>query len=197
MPTHTYIISYSRQSSAAFARRLAIDLKNRHYTVWLDVLDIRPGVPWDAAVQQALETADSMVIILSKDSVASKNVMDEVSYMLNRGKTVIPILAENCAIPFRLDRIQYVDFRNNYEQALKDLLYTLREGPIVRETGFSHFLPAKRRPIVRYILVGVIILIVMLVLGQSICSPRSNYRPMHGGGERPAGNHPAPHGGRR
>jgi hypothetical protein len=41
----SYIISYARQPSADFARKLALDLKARGCQVWLDVLDIRAGDP--------------------------------------------------------------------------------------------------------------------------------------------------------
>jgi len=36
--------------------------------------------------------------------------MDEVSYALEKGKHVIPILIKECQIPFRLKRLQYINF---------------------------------------------------------------------------------------
>lgn len=117
-----YIISYSKLDSEAFARKLATELKQSGYPVWLDQLDIRPGISWDVAIQRALDEANTMLVILSQKAVESSNVMDEVSYGLNHGKTVIPILTEDCKIPYRLERIQYIDFRNDHDRGLEQLL---------------------------------------------------------------------------
>jgi len=66
-----------------------------------------------------------MLIILSPASVDSTNVMDEVSFALEEKKTVIPIICKDCVVPFRLRRVQYVDFRKDYARGLKELLKTL------------------------------------------------------------------------
>src|SRR5450755_1774448 len=116
-------ISYSRNDSA-FALRLAGDLKAAGASVWLDQLDIRRGDRWDQAVEDALNHCTRMLVILSPASVNSTNVMDEVSFALEEGKAVIPILFQECKVPFRLRRIQYVDFRQDYPRALQDLLLT-------------------------------------------------------------------------
>ena len=116
--------SYSREDSD-FALRLAGDLKAAGASVWLDQLDIIPGQRWDRAVEDALARCPRMLIILSPASVDSTNVMDEVSFALEEKKTVIPIICKDCVVPFRLRRVQYVDFRKDYARGLKELLKTL------------------------------------------------------------------------
>jgi hypothetical protein len=66
-----------------------------------------------------------MLVILSPASVESSNVMDEVAFALEEGKTVIPVIQDECRIPFRLRRLQHIDFSSGYEPALKDLLEVL------------------------------------------------------------------------
>lgn len=139
-------ISYSR-SNSAFALRLAGDLKAAGASVWLDQLDIRRGDRWDQAVEDALNHCTRMLVILSPASVNSTNVMDEVSFALEEGKAVIPILFQECKVPFRLRRIQYVDFRQDYLPALQDLLLTFRfrqkaeqDKSVVRDVE-SHIVP--------------------------------------------------------
>jgi hypothetical protein len=51
--------------------------------------------------------------------------MDEVSFALEERKTVIPVIHKDCIVPFRLRRVQYVDFRKDYARGLKELLKTL------------------------------------------------------------------------
>jgi len=113
--------SYARDDSQ-FALQLAKDLKSSGVSVWLDQLDIRPGQRWDKAVEHALAGCPSVLAILSPSSVSSTNVMDEVSFALEEGKVLIPILHRECKIPFRLRRLQYVDFRAEYGTGLRDLL---------------------------------------------------------------------------
>ena len=129
-PKHTlvnstsYFFSYSR-SDSEFVKRLATDLKNNGINVWLDQLDIPPGARWDAAIEQALNSAEGILIVLSNTSVASENVMDEVAYAIDQNKKVIPLLIHNCNVPYRLARLQRIDFTGNYNTALQELLTTL------------------------------------------------------------------------
>ena len=116
--------SYSREDSD-FALRLAGDLKAAGASVWLDQLDIIPGRRWDRAVEDALTNCPRMLVILSPASVNSTNVMDEVSFALEKEKAVIPILYRDCVVPFRLRRVQHVDFRQDYALGLRDLLKAL------------------------------------------------------------------------
>jgi hypothetical protein len=117
-------ISYSRHDSE-FVMRLASDLKKAGAGVWLDQLDISPGQRWDRAVEGALESSPALLVVLSASSVDSMNVMDEVSFALEKKKAVVPILMEDCPIPFRLRRIQHVDFRRDYSRGLSALLVHL------------------------------------------------------------------------
>ena len=59
-------------------------------------------------------------------STASQNVMDEVSFAIERNKRILPILYRNCDIPFRLKRLQYIDFSGDYNVARNKLLDALR-----------------------------------------------------------------------
>jgi len=120
----TAFFSYSRDDSE-FALRLAEKLKAAGASVWMDQLDIEPGMPWDREVERALANCPRMLVILSPTSVNSDNVRDEVSFALNKQKRVIPVLYRDCEIPFRLDRIHYVDFRTDHARGLRNLLRAL------------------------------------------------------------------------
>lgn len=122
--TITYFVSYSR-ANQVFALRLAEELRSNGVNLWIDQLDIPAGERWDRSVEAALETAQGLLVLLSRTSVESDNVMDEVSYALSEKKRVIPILIENCEVPFRLQRLQYIDLTISYEQGLSRLLASL------------------------------------------------------------------------
>lgn len=116
--------SYSRDDSE-FTLRLAEDLKSAGAVVWLDQRDVHPGERWDRAVEAALTSCERMLLILSPSSVNSVNVMDEVSFALEENKAIIPVLYRDCVIPFRLRRVQYIDFRKDYDRGFNQLLMTL------------------------------------------------------------------------
>ena len=136
--TQLAFFSYSRKDSE-FALRLAKDLRASGVKIWLDQLDISAGQLWDRAVEAALENSPRLLVILSPFSVESTNVMNEVNAALEDGKTVIPLLYRECRIPFRLRRVQYVDFRMDYDSGFSGLLKTFEaDQPDVPE-------PAKER----------------------------------------------------
>jgi hypothetical protein len=129
--------SYSREDSE-FALRLAKDLRASGASVWLDQLDISAGQRWDRAVEHALNNSPRLLVILSPSSVGSNNVMDEVSFALEEQKVVIPVVLHSCKIPFRLRRVQYIDFTAGYENVLVELLKTIR---VVNPKDRSHSHP--------------------------------------------------------
>lgn len=114
-------ISYSREDSD-FALRLAQDMKAAGAKIWLDQIDIHPGVPWDNAIEDALMEAPQMLLILSPSSARSDNVRNEISFALEAGKIIIPVLYMDCTVPLRLQRTQRIDFRADYAHGLASLL---------------------------------------------------------------------------
>ena len=122
--TKTIFFSYSRKDSD-FALKLGKQLREAGAIIWLDQLDINPGTNWDDSIQKALEDSDTLLVILSKTSVISRNVNDEYSYAIEEGKRVVPVLMENCNVPFRLRRLQYADFSQDYSQGINTLIETL------------------------------------------------------------------------
>jgi len=123
-PDAPTFISYSREDSE-FALRLAEDLKAAGANVWLDQTDIAPGQRWQRSVQEALQNTPRVLVILSPASVNSHYVEDEITFALEEKKTVIPVLYQECKVPFRLRPLQYVDFRSDYAYAMEIMLKTL------------------------------------------------------------------------
>jgi hypothetical protein len=121
---HTFI-SYSRVNKE-FAVKLARELKAAGFPIWLDLLDIPAGARWDDEIEKALRECGIFMTILTPAAIASENAKDEIGYAIDHGKRIIPVLLEDCEVPLRLRRFQYVDFTSmNYDQgvnAAKELL---------------------------------------------------------------------------
>ena len=126
MSLQKIFFSYSRIDGSDFALKLAIDLKKEGYDVWIDQEDIRAGTEWDLEVEKALETCDCLLYIETAKSVESNNVLDEVYYALEQKKKVIPLIVHDSKTPFRLQRIQHIDFEKKYEDGLNQLLSELK-----------------------------------------------------------------------
>ncbi len=94
--------------------------------MWLDQLDIQAGRNWDTSVHAALDRCSWVLAVLSPAFVRSKSAQDEIGLALDENKTVIPVYYQNCIVPWRLRRVQHVDFRSDYEPALGRLLSALR-----------------------------------------------------------------------
>ena len=102
-------ISYSRKDES-FARQLATLLAEAGAEIWLDVDDIPAGVKWNNAIQEGLDSADALLLVVSAASIASRNVEDEWMYFHSHNKTIIPVVLEKVNLPFQLNSIQWVDF---------------------------------------------------------------------------------------
>lgn len=123
-------ISYSRKDSA-YVYELAKQLIDVGVEIWID-RDIAPGRHWDRNIEEALNDCESMIVVLSPDSVASENVQDEWSYYLEQRKNVYPFVLRNCNIPFRLRRKQYVVSNNDVFLDASQLVDVLAGGTPTR-----------------------------------------------------------------
>jgi hypothetical protein len=137
-----FFLSYSR-SDERIALQLAKDLRASGIAMWVDQLDIRPSEHWDRAIERAVASCRGLVVILSPRSVASDNVADEISFAIDSGKSVLPVMIERCTLPLRLTRMQVVDATGNYERALKQCLDELmrRPGSAEAKTGAKALRP--------------------------------------------------------
>jgi hypothetical protein len=125
----TYFLSYSR-SDQELALRLAAYVRSHDISLWVDQLDIRPSEHWDRAIERAVNNCRGIVVILSPRSVASDNVADEISFALDAGKSVLPVMIERCNLPLRITRMQVIDATADYEKALEQCVTELRRTKV-------------------------------------------------------------------
>lgn len=122
--TGRYFLSYSR-TDERFALRLAQDLRSARVAMWVDQLDIRPSEHWDRAIERAVRECRGLVVVLSPRSVASDNVADEISFAIDSGKSVLPVMIEKCVLPLRITRMHVIDATRDYDKALQQCLAEL------------------------------------------------------------------------
>jgi tetratricopeptide (TPR) repeat protein len=120
-----HFICYSPTTSLDFALDLYNALKAGppRYEVWLDKHDLKPGVDWDSQVPKAISECESLLFLMTPDSVEDQSVCKaEWTRALSSKRPVIPLLLDSAAeLPFRLASRQYIDFTDDFEAGLARL----------------------------------------------------------------------------
>ena len=128
MPRH--FISYSATDALDVAMRIAAALEGGDppLGVWLDKLEkdrhrLRPGDAWDDQIVEGIRTCDSLIFLLSTDSLHPKSVCkNEWTRALKYKKPVIPVrVTRGLEMPFRLDPREAIELDGAFEQGLERL----------------------------------------------------------------------------
>jgi len=124
MPGH-HFLSYSRFDGEAFARRLhdALEARFPPFFIWLDKIDLKPGQDWDEQIADAIRACDSLLFVMTHDSVNAQSTCKlEWTRALKYKKPIIPLLLHpDAELPFRLATRQYLDFTGEFDSALAKL----------------------------------------------------------------------------
>ncbi len=177
MSAKKIFISYSRRDTE-YVKSLVDALRKQGFEVWFDN-NIRTGTDWDDTIESELKNADAIVLILSKTSVASDNVKDEISYAIGLDKPVNPIKIEECDVPMRLARKQFVDFtvmghEAGFERLVNDLKQTLKLAEENKSVPKGSFKPPvstintnpqkKSKKIIPYLIGGLVTLVLFIAV---------------------------------
>src|SRR5262245_10071589 len=105
-------ISYSRKDMA-FADRLEAALKGRGFEPLIDRTEIYAFEEWWQRIEALISGADTVVFVLSPDSVASEVARKEVAFAASLNKRFAPIVCrrvDDRAVPEALARLNFVFF---------------------------------------------------------------------------------------
>jgi formylglycine-generating enzyme required for sulfatase activity len=119
-------------ADAAFAGRLAADLRRDGYAIWIAPDSIRSGEQWVRAINRGLEESGVMVLVLTPAAAASPWVEMEtnVAIELERGGEMgfIPLLLEKGRYPSLWRAYQWVAGDGDYAAGLAALRARLAGG---------------------------------------------------------------------
>ncbi len=133
----TAFICYETQD-LGFAERLVADLDKRKVISWLDVRELSGSEVRDVEIPRAIQRNECFLIILSKNSANSKQVLFEFAYAKVDNKVIIPILIEDCIIPKQLQRGTWIDFRSNYQNGLEQVIECLASQETLSKADADH-----------------------------------------------------------
>ena len=154
-PKARIFISYSRKDMA-FADRLDAALKARGFEPLIDRTEIYAFEDWWKRLEALITRADTVVFVLSPDSVASHEALKEIEYAASLNKRFAPIVcrrAAESATPEALRRLNFIFFDDSvqFEASADKLAEALQTdiGWIRKHTEFgeaAHHWSAAGRP---------------------------------------------------
>lgn len=124
----TFVSHSSRDKK--FVRQLCTDLSHAGHTQWLDEWKIKAGDSIPQKIDEGIEEADFIIVVLSEHSIISNwaerewhsKYWDEIE----SGKIqVLPVLLQDCSIPQLLKMKKYANFIHDYNSGLDDILVAL------------------------------------------------------------------------
>lgn len=123
-------ISYAKEDFI-YAERLYNYLEDNGFKPWIDKEGILPGQDWNFVIKKELREANYIILILSDISVQKrgyiqrefKTALDYVEEKLEDDIYLIPLKINNCVVPEKLSRFQWLEYEplENFELILRSL----------------------------------------------------------------------------
>ena len=136
----TIFLSYAHADRAK-AQRLAAILEQSGYTVWWDAL-VEGGSRFAKSIDEALDKADAVVVLWSKQSVESDWVRDEAAQGRDRQR-LVPLSLDGTVPPLGFRQIQVIKLAGWHGRADAPQIESIRRA-IAAALGAA---PAGHRPI--------------------------------------------------
>lgn len=113
-------ISYSSQDRF-IATMVAQHLRDIGYRPWVDFSGISGGDEWLARIHDALDRSRVCLVLLTPEAASSQWVQYEIERAQSANCPVIPLLFRTCELPEALQKVQYLDFRDDVDGSFKGL----------------------------------------------------------------------------
>jgi formylglycine-generating enzyme required for sulfatase activity len=123
----TVFISYSHADSE-FVDNLGERLKASGVVIWIDKWMVKIGDSITGKINEGIGTSDFLIIVLSRSSVESKWVREELNAALvrnveqDKNAFILPVLKEDCEIPTILQHRRYANFKDDPEKGFQELI---------------------------------------------------------------------------
>src|ERR1700753_3340739 len=94
--SHVFI-SHSHKDED-FALAVSAVLKEKGYATFLDTLQLQVGDDFRITLRDGLEDSSALIVLWSKESVESSEVLFEVAYCMGRGVPIFPMICATDAV---------------------------------------------------------------------------------------------------
>jgi TIR domain len=118
---HSVVISHAEHDDH-LALTLAKDLSNAGISVELNPAE----TDLSHFADESLEIDKSIIILLSRASADSSRQHETIARALRSKLRILPVVFENCPVPFDIRGCRLIDFRTDYAAGLEEILRILR-----------------------------------------------------------------------
>lgn len=123
MATYNYFISYSSKDKD-IADRIVAAIESAGQTCWIAPRNIPYGTPYARAIMEGIDQCDKFVVLITKNSVQSDDVLNEVDNAHSVKKTIIPVRLTDAQLSremnYYLSRTQWLTISSaNPEEIVK------------------------------------------------------------------------------
>ncbi|MHC4474307.1 MAG: leucine-rich repeat domain-containing protein [Planctomycetota bacterium] len=116
-------LCHNNEDKAA-VKKIAKELKGRGIRVWLDEWELRPGLPWQRALEEQIQQIKSAAVFVGDSGIGPWQEVEIEAFLrefVKRGCPVIPVIFKKCQeepeLPVFLRGMTWVDLRKG---SLKD-----------------------------------------------------------------------------
>lgn len=127
MPEPYVFLSHSSQDNP-ITQRLADDLEDAGFTVWVDFEEIGDGERWVKRIQDGVDHCSALVVVMSRAARQSEWVERETVLALRLRKPLFIARVQDVPLPLQLITRQFTDFVTDYGAGLQSLVKALRKA---------------------------------------------------------------------
>jgi hypothetical protein len=122
-------LCYNRQNRSE-VKQIGEQLKLHGILPWLDEWELRPGMPWQRALEKQIDKIKSVAVFVGNDGIGPWQRMEVEAFLrafVSRGCPVIPVLLKSApqkpVLPLFLEGMTWVDFRVEDPEPMQRLLW--------------------------------------------------------------------------
>ena len=167
-------MSYSHEDAEAVFKELKW-MRSSGFNIWYDE-GISPGHSWPEELAKSIEHCALFVLFVTPKSVQSRNCLREINYAIGKDKEILAIYLTETDLPSGLaleisdrqaiikSKFSLADYHSKLQEALSDLVTTIPETSIQRQSGPEREQETSRSS--KTAVVGIaIVLVVAVVVG--------------------------------
>lgn len=129
-------VSYSSRDADWVRSVLVPRLEAEGLRVCIDYRDFGVGIPSLRNMETAVDKSCKTILVLTPNWIASawtefESLLAQTKDPAGRGRRLLPILLQPCALPDRLRMLTYLDMTNasNFDQQVRRLIAAIRSAP--------------------------------------------------------------------
>jgi hypothetical protein len=131
-------ISYARKDQP-LAEKIAARLETAGFNPWIDLKGIGGGNLWRERIVEAIRTSDIFTILVTPESVQSKQVRRELNIADRANRKILPLLTGNVEMPgdfeFLISEINWIWLAMDIEDGLAQMVHTVEQHYLEQVEG--------------------------------------------------------------